>query len=569
MDLFKGIAVSKGIAIGPIRLYNPSDVPLGQLFLESSIEEQISFYETVRVKSLEELDMLQAGLEKEQGAIFDAHGEILNDPVIADEILLRVRSGTSKLDEAIYMVYSAYIDILKNNADPVFQERAKDMADVRDRLLRLCTGSSNSLPLEIQTPCILVAKDLLPSDTALLDPAKVLAIVTEQGGATSHTAIIARSYGIPALLGVGNILPQMKDGEMAVVDACKGVLLLNVNDKSLNEYRQKVREYADQTEKMARYLSIPAVTQDGIHIDITLNIASVNSKVLSLAPNIDGIGLFRTEFLFLGRQNLPDEEEQTKIYRDVLSAFERKPVILRTLDIGGDKQTECIKLPHEENPFLGNRALRLCFSRPDIFSTQLRAALRASTAGTLWLMLPMVGSLDDIRRAKEILHAVQADLDYKGIPYSKEIKLGIMVEIPSIALLAEEVAKEVDFASIGSNDLCQYLMAADRMNPEVAPYCQSMNPAMFRLIRSVVHAFSAHGKSISLCGELGGNPQAAAVLVGLGIRKLSMNIDSLPEVKKMICDISLMQADKIAQHVCELCTEHEVTQYLKSVFPNT
>lgn len=565
MRYFKGIAVSKGFAVGPIHLYVSQPTTHAHSYAGRSVEEQLSAYKLAHTKAMEELAAIQARLGKEQGAIFDAHCEILNDAVMEEEILTRVCSGASQLDEAIDAVYSEFAAILESSTDPVFQERARDMEDVRDRLLRLCTNS-RAAPLECQYPCILAAKDLLPSDTASLDPDKILAIVTEQGGPTSHTAIIARSYGIPAVLGVGPFLTQLVEGEPVAVDACVGKLITEADDAVWDHYRQAAAAYARQIAETAKYLQLPVVTQDGVHVDITLNIASASPKGLSLAPHVDGVGLFRTEFLFLGRQEPPGEEEQVAIYRTVLSAFQGKPVVLRTLDIGGDKQTECLPLPHEDNPFLGKRALRLCFDCLDIFRTQLRAALRASTAGSLWLMLPMVGCLDDIRRARKVLEKVQAELDDKGITYAPDVKLGIMVEIPSIALLAEEAAREADFASIGSNDLCQYLMAADRLNPEVAGYYQPMNPAMFRLIRSVVSAFTAQEKPISLCGELAGDPFAAAVLVGMGMRKLSMNADAVPRVKKILCGISLEQAERAARQVCTLGTEQEVLQYLKAVF---
>lgn len=565
MKKYCGIAVSNGIAVGPVHLYNPALTAPAYSFDGRSVEEQLLAYKQAHIKAEDELSLLQARLENEQGAIFDAHREILNDAVIEEEIISMVSSGLVFLDEAIKAVYSKYASILGDSSNLLFQERARDMEDVCNRLLRLCTGV-NVGSLACTEPCILAAKDLLPSDTATLDPKMILAIITEQGGPTSHTAIIARSHGIPAVLGVGSFLAELREGQTIAVDACQGDIFADIDKMTIAEFQRRANEFSEKEKELAKYLSKPAVTQDGVHIDINLNIASAEAKELSFAQYADGVGLFRTEFLFLGRQKLPSEEEQVAIYRKVLSAFQGKPVILRTLDIGGDKQASCLPLPHEENPFLGNRALRLCFTFPDVLKTQLRAALRASVAGILWLMFPMVGCLNDIRNVRNILNEVQRELDDAGIPYARNIKLGIMIEIPSIALLAEKVVQEVDFASIGSNDLCQYLMAADRMNPDVAKYYQPMNPAMFRLISLVSRTFIDAGKPISLCGELAGNPIASVVLVGMGMRKLSMNPDAIPRVKKLLCSISVEQAQQAACQVCALGTEQEVRDYLETSF---
>ena len=569
MTRYPGIGASPGIAVGPVHLYRPRRPRTGELFAGRPPAEQLAVYEALKVRAREELEALQNRCPqsaREEVSIFSAHCDLLSDQVMDGEIRELVRAGQLPLDQAVDTVYSRYAALLDGSEDPVFRERARDIEDVRDRLLRLCAGDSLPFPMP-EEPCILAARDLLPSDTALLSREQVLAIVTEQGGQTSHSAIIARSYGIPALLGVGPLLDDLTEGQTLAVDACRGELLAAADDAQWEELRQRSLAFQAQAEQAARYLSRPAVTLDGVPIDIALNVAAATGEELALAPHVDGVGLFRTEFLFLGRRELPDEEEQAAAYRRVLSAFAPKPVVLRTLDIGGDKQADCLRLSSEANPFLGKRALRLCLDRQDVFRTQLRAALRASCAGNLWLMLPMVGTLDDIRRAKVILNQVRSELREEGIPYSPNVKFGIMVEIPSSALLAEEAAGEVDFASIGSNDLCQYLMAADRLNPEVSTYYQPMNPALFRLIRAVADAFSSQGKPVGLCGELAADPQAAIVLVGLGLRKLSMGADAVSRVKQTLCQVRMDQAQAAARRVCTLDTADAVEAYLETTFP--
>lgn len=568
MKEFSGISGSDGVAIGPVLVYRPAELTVGQCFVGISVQQQLEAYTDIKRRAVDELSALKAKLSDgnaEQAAIFEAHQDILDDVVMDNEIRTIVSSGEKPLDEAISCVYNQYAAIMDGMGDPVFKERAKDIEDVCSRLIRICSGKDASLP-EIKEPSILAAADLLPSDTASLNRNMILAIVTEKGGQTSHSAIIARSYGIPALLGVGAFLNEIDNGQTLVVDACDGVLIAEPDAPTLDAYAEKSAAYRKRAEITAKYLDKDAVMRDGTRIDLTLNIASGSEDELAYAQFADGVGLFRTEFLFMGRADLPNEEEQVDKYSRVLTAFGDKPVILRTLDIGGDKQTPCLDLPQEENPFLGKRALRLCFDQRDIFKTQLRAALRASVCGRLWLMLPMVGSMDDIYRAKGVLAEVKAELDRDGIAYAPDVKLGIMIEIPSIALLADRAAEEVDFASIGSNDLCQYLMAADRLNPEVSEYYQSCNPAMFRLIGYVAKAFAARNKPVSLCGELGGNARVAVLLVGLGLRKLSMGADALPRVKESLSLVSMEEAEAAAKKVCGMCTGKEVEEYLQREF---
>ena len=367
----------------------------------------------------------------------------------------------------------------------------------------------------------------------------------------------------PAVLGAEGIMIGLRDRQEVVLDAVDGVILTDIDDEARAFYEKKREETLRRQAHTKQYIGREPVTPDGVRIAVELNIASAEPQELEGARYTDGVGLFRSEFLYMGRSTLPTEEEQFQAYRKVLMTYGERPVILRTLDIGGDKPLDCLDIPKGDNPFLGNRALRLCFQHPEVFRTQLRAALRASVYGQLWLMFPMVASMDDIRRAKGCLEQARDELTAEGIPFSPEMKVGIMVEIPSIAIIADQAAKEVDFASIGTNDLTQYLTAVDRGDPAVRSYYQTYHPALFRLIGYVVKAFSACGKPVGVCGEMGGDPLAAAVLMGLGMRQLSMGAASVAAVKQMILSTSCETARTLAEAVCGMDTAEAVRQYLK------
>ena len=403
----------------------------------------------------------------------------------------------------------------------------------------------------------MAAKELLPSDTATMDRANVLGIVTETGGATSHSAIIAKSWGIPAVLGVAGLMRAVRHGETAVVDAGAGTLETQPSPERLAAAQAARGQWQRQIREEAAWLDKEPFTKDGVRIDLGLNIGSAAGEELEAAQYAGFAGLLRTEFLYMDADHFPTEDEQAGQYEKVLRAFGQRPVVLRTLDIGGDKTLRYFQLPREDNPFLGSRALRLCFENPEMFLTQLRAALRAAVHGNLWLMFPMVGSLEDVRRAKGFVEQARRQLAGRG-ERAGEVKLGAMIEVPSAALMAPELAREVDFASIGTNDLCQYLTAADRMNPAVAPYYQSWHPALFRLSGMVARAFEQAGRPLCVCGELGGDALAAPALVGLGLRKLSMSASSLARVKKALAGMTLGEMCSLAARVTACADEEQV-----------
>lgn len=566
---YKGNPVSEGIAVGKAYLYQPyvPQVTEGEI-PEDQAPAAVARYEQLLEGAKQELAAIRERLEKagdgDKAKIFTAHQDILFDVAMDEEIRDKITYDFMTPEWAIHKVYEKFIKILNKAKDDLIRERVADMRDVKNRLLRIAAGVPEKNLAALGEPVIVVAHDLLPSDTATLDRKNVLALVTEIGGATSHSAIIARSYEIPALLGVDGAMENLSHGQEIAVDAVEGLLVADPSGEVKADFAQKREAFLKRREEEKRFLGVEPRMADGTLLPVHLNVGSANDQELAAEKYTDGVGLFRTEFIYMGKEQLPTEDEQYEIYKKVLAAFGDRPVTIRTLDIGGDKKLQCMELPVEENPFLGNRALRLCFSMPEVFLTQLRAALRASVHGNLWIMFPMVGSMDDIRRAKAFVQQAKDQLDAQGVPYSPNVKLGIMVEIPSIALVADLAAKEVDFASIGTNDLTQYSTAVDRMNPALREYYQSYHPALFRLIGYVVESFAKEGKPVSVCGEMGGDPYAAAVLAGLGMSKLSMGSASVARIKKMLSGLTMEKARELAAKARSLPTNDEVESYLKA-----
>lgn len=567
-QFFKANAVSQGIAIGKAFHYVPyaPQVTEGEI-AENLVPEAIAAYERAQAAAKAELDAIEVKLlatDPDKAKIFHAHMDILFDAAMDEDIRDDITYEYYTTQWAIHKVYEKYIKVIGKSKDELIRERVADMRDVKNRLLRCLDGLPERNLATLDEPVIIVAHDLFPSDTATLDRSKVLAIVTEVGGATSHSAIIARSYEIPAILGFEDAMSKIPQQGSLVVDAVNGAIIIEPTAQEVTEYEEKRAAYAIKAAETKKYLDTKPLTADGVHVEVELNVGSASVQELQGSKYTDGVGLFRTEFIYMGKSQLPTEDEQVAIYKKVLLEFGDRPVTIRTLDIGGDKKLDCMELPVEENPFLGNRALRLCFNMPEVFKTQLRACLRASVYGNLWLMFPMVGSIDDIRRANAALQEAREELDHEGIAYNPNMRVGIMIEIPSIALVADMAAQEVDFASIGTNDLTQYTTAVDRMNPAVTSYYQTYHPAMFRLIGYVVEQFNKAGKDICVCGEMGGDKLAAPVLVGLGMRRLSMGLASVAQIKKILSGLTIDKAEYLAQKVRTFATAEEVETFLNT-----
>lgn len=564
---YKGNGVSEGYAIGKVFRYQPIQPEITKnIIKDEDIDENLNSYNDICKKSKEKLNKIIESLKQEdedKSKIFEAHINILEDEVLIEDIKTCIKVQKYRVDWAIHTTFETYIQLIGKSGNALIRERAADLLDVRNRLINEWFHVDNCSLDNLQEPLILLAHDLLPSDTARLDRKNVLAIINEIGGNTSHTAILARGFGIPAILGVEDAMSIFSEKELLIVDAFKGEIIRNPSEKHILEYKKKINEHNSYIEIMKDYLNKPALTKDEIKIEIGLNIGGLDQELEKQEQYVDTIGLFRTEFLYMNSKELPSEQEQYGVYKKVLEVYGDKPVILRTMDIGGDKTVPCLYMEKEDNPFLGNRALRLCFKHVEIFKTQLRAALRASVFGNLWIMFPMVSSVDDIYKAKAILEEVKNELIAKDISFSHNIKVGIMIETPSMVLMADKILNMIDFASIGTNDLCQYLTAVDRTNPSVSSYYQSYHPSLFIAIKDLAYKFNKANKPLSICGEIAGDPLVAPVLVGLGIRKLSMSFSSLAKVKKTISEKTLEEMKADALSVLSMDTSCEIEEYLK------
>ncbi len=561
--ILKGSPVSPGMALGKVFLYQPFSYSAKEAYFEAGKEERyIEEFDHALKAANDELDgILDLGnASGEKAEIIKAHQELLEDEEIIGMVHEAISGNRKMPDYAVSEAFAEFIAVLGKVTDPLIAGRVSDLKDVRDRILRILLGKPECSLSKLPEKVVVVTRDLLPSVAANLDRENVLAIVTETGGETSHLAIIARSCGIPAVLGVENVMGMLSEGDEAAVNAVLGTVTVELTKEEKQNFNAKKIAYEERAIKTARFFEVSSVMSDGTRIETGINIGS-DSPGDGYRYG-DFVGLFRTEFLYMENDHLPSEEEQFQAYRKVVENACGKLVTIRTLDIGGDKNLSYLDLPKEQNPFLGKRALRFCLDRKDIFKTQLRAILRASAYGEIWLMFPMVGSMDDIYNAKAVLQEVRAELDTENLAYDKNIKVGVMIEIPSAALIADLIAEEVDFASIGTNDLCQYLTATDRMNSEISLYYQSMAPAMLRILKMIADAFLAAGKPLSVCGELAGDPKAAVVLAGFGIRKLSMSPSNLAGVKEALSQISAEKAAELAGKLLAMKTQDEVLCYL-------
>ena len=564
--IINGNPVSPGIALGKLFVYNkPADKEVRREHFAPGEEDahygQFRAALDVAIAELDKvIEQMGADGEVDKADIFEAHKALITDEELLEAITSGIRNDKKIPEYAVDDAFGVFIGILGGVDDPLISARTADLRDTRDRLLRILRHEVEINLSRLDEPVIIAAHDLLPSDTATLDRTNVLGIITEAGGSTSHTAIIANSYSIPAILGTGEILSALLDGMVIGMDATTGEIFVEPSPEETSRLMEKAKREAAATAAEQSFLALPASTKDGTLFETGINIGS-DEKLPAFAHS-DFVGLFRTEFLYMDGDHLPSEDEQFAAYRRVLENAAGKPVTLRTLDIGGDKTLSYMELPQEENPFLGNRALRLCFDMSDIFRVQLRAALRAAAYGEMWIMFPMVGGLEDIRRARQIYEGIKDELDREKIPRG-EPKFGIMIEIPAIACIADLAAEEVDFASIGTNDLCQYLCAADRMNASVTAYYRSLSPAMIRILGFVAEAFNKAGKPLSVCGEMAGEVFGAILLAGLGYRKLSMSGGRLAKIKAALSRITIAEAESVAHAAQTACTEADVIEMLE------
>lgn len=563
-----GIAASAGIAIATAFKLEHPDYTVKRKNAEDPAAE-LARLEQALATSQQELEAIKERTLQELGAkkaeIFESHLLILNDPELLTPVRDKIAEEKVSAEYALDETAKQFISMFENMKSAYLQERAADMRDVTKRVLTHLLGLKYVNPAEISQEVIVIAEDLTPSDTVQLNRKYVKGFTTNIGGRTSHSAIMARSLEIPAVVGTKDVLSRVEAGDTVIVDGLGGTVIVNPAPEVLEEYKVKRDQYLRQIEEWKKLREVPTVSKDGVHVELAANIGTPNDVAGVLENGGEGVGLYRTEFLYMGRTELPSEDVQFNAYKAVLEKMEGKPVVVRTLDIGGDKELPYLDLPKEMNPFLGFRAVRLCLDRKDIFRTQLRALLRASTYGNLRIMFPMIATLDEFRQAKALLLEEKEKLVSEGVAVSDEIQLGIMVEIPSTAVLADQFAKEVDFFSIGTNDLIQYTMAADRMNERVSYLYQPYNPAILRLVKMVIDAAHKEGRWAGMCGEMAGDATAIPLLLGLGLDEFSMSATSILPARSQIAKLSKAEMKSLAEQALQMQTAEQVVELVRSI----
>lgn len=565
MKTLQGIAASSGIAIAKAyRLVQP-DLSVTNTSVED-VSAELATLERALKKTTEELTMLQQqiaqSLGEEEAAIFGAHLLVATDPELLDPVKQKITDESTNAAYALYEVTTMFADMFDSMDNDYMRERAADIRDVTKRITAHLLGVTLPNLSEIDEQVIIIAEDLTPSDTAQLNRQFVRGFATDSGGRTSHSAIMARSLEIPAVVGISTATEQISHGSLVIIDGFTGAVIIAPDEATLETYRQKAATFASQQTEWAKLVHEPTVSKDGVTVELAANIGTPEDLDSVLINGAEGIGLYRTEFLYMGRETMPTEEEQFEAYKAVLVGMKGKPVLVRTLDIGGDKQLSYLQLEEEANPFLGARAIRLCLARPDMFRIQLRALLRASVYGNLKIMFPMIATLEEFRQAKALLEDERTQLIASGTAVG-DIEVGIMVEIPSTAVMADTFAKEVDFFSIGTNDLIQYTFAADRMNEQVSYLYQPYNPAILRLIKMVIDAAHQTGKWVGMCGEMAGDEWAVPLLFGLGLDEFSMSPSSILKTRALIKTLEQPIWQQVAQQALTYTTADEVLALVK------
>ena len=535
----KGVAASKGYAIGKVFLREEEEIVITDKIVDD-IESEKARLQKALDDSKDQLIKIKEKALKEMGeekaAVFEAHITLLDDPEFTGAMLLEIENNRLNAMKAAENVTNMFVSIFDAMEDAYMRERAADIKDVSSRIISNLAGKGGDAFAITEKDTIVVAHDLTPSDTAQLDRSKVIGFITNIGGRTSHAAIMARTLEIPAVLGLGDITTSVKTGDMIIVDGLKGDVIINPSKDQLDEYRAKKEKFEKEQEELKKLINVKTTTKSGRRIEVCGNIGKPEDVLGVIANGGDGVGLFRTEFLYMDRDSAPTENEQFESYKFVLEKMQGKQVVIRTLDIGGDKTLPYLPLPEEMNPFLGYRAIRLCLDRKEIFKVQLRALLRASVYGNLCVMFPMISGLEEFLQAKEVVDECKAELKSEGIKYSEEIQWGIMVEIPAAAVYADELAKYVDFFSIGTNDLIQYTLAADRMSEKVSYLYNPMHPAVLRLIKMTIDGAHSQGKWVGMCGEMAGDEVAIPTLVEYGLDEFSMSATSILSAKKIMLE---------------------------------
>ena len=565
----QGISGSRGVAVGNVYRYIQEEIVIPDYTVaDDKVEEEIGKFAAAMAATLKQLDTIrQKALDEmgpEEAAIFEAHMQIAQDPSLSDGIKSLVESSHTNVVAATAQTIETFANIFLGMEDPYMRERGADIKDIGDRLMRNMLGMNPRGLSHISGEVILVAQDLAPSDTASLDKNVVKGIVTAAGGPTSHAAIMARTLEIPAVMGVGDI-ESFVDGDKAVVLGTDGIVEINPSDADWDEYTNQAAAFQEELKRLRESANLEATTTDGHHVELFGNIGKAKDAKNALTMGAQGIGLYRTEFLYMENDELPAEDVQFEEYKKVAQDMKGTPVIIRTMDIGGDKELKCLDLPSEMNPFLGYRAIRISLNRPDIFKVQLRALLRASAFGDIHIMYPMIASVEEVKQANAMLDECKEELTAEGKEFNKDIKVGIMIEVPAAAVISPILAKYVDFFSIGTNDLCQYTLAVDRMNEAIGSLYQPLHPGVLRLIKHVIDASHEQGKFTGMCGELASDPVATMILLGLGLDEFSMTASSIPLIKNILRSVSKAECEEVVNKALTMDTAEEITGYAKSV----
>lgn len=571
--MVSGILVSPGMAFAKALLIKEEDIIINKRAIsDASIQAEIDRFKEGREKTSAQLETIrkraQETLGEEKAAIFEGHIMLLEDEDLESEIVNAIKKKHQSADFASHNIFEAQAKELEGLEDEYLKERAADIRDIGKRLLKNILGLKVVDLGAIKSPCILVAKDLTPSETAQLRLDQVKGFITDMGGRTSHTSIMARSLELPAIVGTGDATDKIKHGDMLILDGVNNHIYINPDKETTEKMKKGYEKYLEDKTELAKLKDLPASTLDGHTVEICANIGTVRDVAGAERNGYEGVGLYRTEFLFMDRDAYPNEEEQFKAYKEVAQAVGSCGTIIRTMDIGGDKCVPYMNLPKEENPFLGWRAIRICLDRPEILRAQLRAILRASAFGKLRIMFPMIVSVDEVRKLKEKLESLKEELRSEKKEFDEKIEVGVMVETPSAAVIAPHLAKEVDFFSIGTNDLTQYTLAVDRGNELISSLYNPLSPSVLALIKNVIDASHKEGKWTGMCGELAGDERGTLLLLGMGLDEFSMSSISIPKIKKIVRNANFSEAKQLADAALQKATTEEIEQLIDKYMEN-
>ena len=563
-----GIGASPGIALGNVLILKNKALIIEKKEIETPEIEINKFLEAIETskKDLEKVrDKTLTELGQEEADIFEAHLMILEDPELIVNTISQIEKDNVNVEFAFDQIINQYIEIFESMDNDYMKERAADIKDVSARVLRNIMRMKITDLSALDEEIILIADDLTPSDTAIMDKSKVLGFLTNIGGRTSHTAIMARTLEIPAVVGLRNITEQVSDGDFVVINGDSGEVIINPTEKEIVQYRELKKIHEESKIEFEALINQPSITLDGKKVELAGNIGTPKDIVGLIKNDAEGVGLYRTEFLYMDRDSLPTEEEQFHSYKEVLETLNPRPVVIRTLDIGGDKKLSYLKIGEEMNPFLGYRAIRICLEQKELFKIQLRALLRASVYGNLKIMFPMISSLEELLEAKSVLIEVEKDLHQEGISYDPNIEVGMMIEVPSAALISDILAKHVNFFSIGTNDLIQYTCAVDRMNEKVAHLYNPLNPAVLRLIHRVIENGHKEKIWVGMCGEMAGDKRMIPILLGMGLDEFSMSPAAILPARKIIRSLNQLEMEELSKAILNMGTAKEIETYIENI----